>query len=94
MFDGEVPGTLNGMLLNGWMDQELFSDWFLQHFLTHAVTERPPLLLLDGHFSHYTLELLKTAAEKEVIIFCLPPHTTADTHASHLAAYCTIVCGT
>ena len=77
--DGEVPGTLYGMSPNGWMDQELFSDWFLEHFLTHAVPERPLLLMLDGHSSHYTLELVKAAAKKEVIIFCLPPHTTADT---------------
>jgi len=26
---GEVPGTLYGMSPNGWMDQELFSSWFL-----------------------------------------------------------------
>ena len=42
------------------------------------MSERPLLLLLDGHSSHYTLELVKAAAEKDVIIFCLPPHTTAD----------------
>ena len=76
--NGEVPGTLYGMSPNGWMDQELFCDWFFKHFLTHAVSERPLLLLLDGHSSHYTLDLVKAAAEKDVIIFCLPPHTTAD----------------
>ena len=59
------------------MDQEL--DWFLYHFLVHAVSSRPLLLLLDGYLSHFTLELVKLAAEHDVIIFCLPPHTTADT---------------
>ena len=34
---GEVPATLYGMSSSGWMDQELFSDWFLHHFLEHAV---------------------------------------------------------
>ena len=48
------------------------------HFLTHAVSERPLLLLLDGHSPYYTLDLVKAAAEKDVIIFCLPSHTTAD----------------
>ena len=75
---GEVPGTLYGMSPNGWMDQELFAEWFSNHFLMHAVTARPLLLMLDGHSSHYTLDLVKSAAEKNVIIFCLPPHTTAD----------------
>ena len=36
------------------------------------------MLLLDGHSSHYTLELVKLAAQHDVVIFCLPPHTTAD----------------
>ena len=54
--NGEVPGTLYGMSPNGWMDEELFCDWFFKHFLTHAVSERPLLLLLDGHSSHYTLD--------------------------------------
>ena len=34
------------------------------------------LLLLDGHSSHFTLEAIKFAAENEIILFCLPPHTT------------------
>ena len=75
---GEVPATLYGMSQNGWMDQELFAEWFLQHFLEHAVSSRPLMLLLDGHSSHYTLELVKLAAAENVVIFCLPPHTTAD----------------
>lgn len=75
---GEVPGTFYGMSPNGWMDQELFSDWFSKHFLSHAVSARPLLLLLDRHSSHYTLELIKLAAKEEVVIFCLPLHTTAD----------------
>ena len=63
---------------SGWMDQELFSNWFLHQFLKHAVSTRPILLMLDGHSSHYNLDLVQSAAENDVIIFCLPPHTTAD----------------
>ena len=60
------------------MDQELFSDWLFKHFLTHVVSDRPLLLSLGGHSSHYTLDLIKAAAEKDVIIFCFPTHTIAD----------------
>ena len=63
---------------SGWMDQELFSNWFLHQFLKHAVSTWPILLMLDGHSSHYNLDLVQSAAENDVIIFCLPPHTTAD----------------
>ena len=74
----EVPGTLYGMADSGWMDTELFFNWFKEHFLKHASPCHPLLLLLDGHSSHYTLDLIKTAKDHGVIIFCLPPHTTAD----------------
>jgi len=35
-------------------------------------------LLLEGHSSHYVLKLVRLAAEHQVVIFCLPLHTTAD----------------
>ena len=34
------------------------------------------LLLMDGHSSHYNPSTIKTAAAQQVILFCLPPHTT------------------
>ena len=45
---------------------------------TFAVYTQPLMLLLDGHSSHYTLELMNIAAAENVVIFCLLPHTTAD----------------
>ena len=85
--EGEVPGILYGMSDSGWMDQDLFSTWFSTHFLQHAVSSRPIVLLLDGHSSHFTLELVKTAAEHDVIIFCQPPHTTADSQPLDISCF-------
>ena len=34
------------------------------------------MLLLDGHSSHYQPSLVKKASENDIILFCLPPHTT------------------
>ena len=76
MTAGEVPGTFYGLSDSGWMDAELFQEWFKHHFLVHAPSARPLLLLLDGHTSHYNPGLLRMAAEEEIILFCLPPHTT------------------
>ena len=42
----------------------------------HAVPGRPILLLLDGHSSHFDPETIRCAKDHDVIIFCLPPHTT------------------
>ena len=73
---GEVPGTRYGLSSSGWMDQVLFKGWLVEHFITHAVQGRPLLLLLDGHSSHFEPETIKFAKDNNIIIFCLPPHTT------------------
>ena len=43
---GEVPGTSYGLSSNGWMDQNLFSDWFSHHFLVYAPAARYSYLSL------------------------------------------------
>ena len=74
---GEVPGAFYGMSENGWMDQELFSKWFITHFLQHAVFGTTSSPAFRRHSSHYTMELVEEAAKQDVIIFCFPPHTKA-----------------
>ena len=73
MTKGEVPGTLYGLSR---MNSELFYHWFLNHFLQYAPPARPLMLLLDGHSSHYSPATIKLAAENQIIVFVLPPHTT------------------
>ena len=69
-----------------------------EHFLEHAVSQRPLFLLLDGHSTHYQPEVIRLAREKEVIILCLPPHTTHETQPldcgvfSSLKSHWTTVC--
>ena len=60
----------------GWITTELFESWFTEMFLPNAVAARPLLLLLDGHSSHYQPDVIHLAIEHEVLILCLPPHTT------------------
>ena len=67
---GEVPGTFYGLSDSGWMNADLFHEWFSNHFLVHAPSSRPLLLLLDGHSSHYNLNTISMAAEEEIILFC------------------------
>ena len=62
----------------GWTDQELFRHWLKDHFLKYAVPSRPLLLLMDGHSSHYEPSSVELAKENDIILFCLPPHTTQD----------------
>ena len=61
---------------SGWITTELFESWLCDHFLKHAVSDRPLLLLLDGHSTHYQLEVIRYARQQKVLMLCLPPHTT------------------
>lgn len=50
--------------------------WFEEVFLLHK-SSRKTLLILDGHSSHSNnVRLLEVAAENNVILLCLPSHTT------------------
>ena len=79
MVEGEMPGTFYGLTDNGWMNAELFEEWFKHHFLVHAPSVRPLLLLLDGHALHYNPRVLRIAAEEDIILFaCHPiPHISS-----------------
>ena len=60
---------------DGWMVTFLPSG-FISTFLKHAPSERPILILLDGHSSHYNPKVIREAALAGVILFCLPPNIT------------------
>ena len=52
--------------LLGYMDKELFREWFFNLFLKHCGSDRPIILLMDNHDSHFSLEVLERAIEERV----------------------------
>ncbi|XP_065896174.1 uncharacterized protein [Dysidea avara] len=73
---GGLPGMTYDYSDSGCITTDLFESWLSGHFLKHAVCERPLLLLLDGHSTHYQPEAVRYAKRNEVLLLCLPPHTT------------------
>ncbi len=67
---------LYGKSPNGYMDGDLFNSWFTTIFLPYTAHLRPAVLILDGHGSHLTIDVIDLAREHNVILYCLPPHTT------------------
>ena len=61
------------MSKNSWINSELFHGWFVDHFLPR---NRPLILLLDGHSSHYCPATIRYAAKEGILIYVLPPNTT------------------
>ena len=72
-----MPGTMYDLNPgSGWINAELFRDWFERHFLEYAPAGHPLLLLMDGHSTDYQPEVVCLAASNGVILFTLPPRTT------------------
>ena len=71
--------AMYGVSRSGWMEANNFMTWFVKLFLLtvdHLLYTGPVLLFVDGHYSHVSLPLIRTAKEKGVHLYCLPPHTT------------------
>ncbi|KAH1016019.1 hypothetical protein HUJ04_007306 [Dendroctonus ponderosae] len=70
------PGTTYAATSNGWMEAEIFQNYFQKSFLKTIGTDRSVLLILDGHSTHLTIRLIEIASQENVTILKLPPHTS------------------
>jgi hypothetical protein len=74
--DGAPPGTAFVCHPSGWMQTEIFTQWF-NHFLKFAKpsADDPVLLILDGHSTHTkNLDFIEKARENHTTVVCIPPH--------------------
>ena len=72
--DRALPGTFYSISENGCMTTEVFAEWFNK--FVALVTERPLLLIFDGHLTHVSIKVIEKAIEENVTILKLPPHVT------------------
>ena len=62
---------------SGWMSDVIFEQWFWNSFIPHvSSTTKPVIIFLDGHGSHLTYGTVKLAIKNQIIIICLPAHTS------------------
>ena len=84
-------GALYGKSESGFMDEELFLKWFERIFLKQCPQDRtedsPVILLMDGHISHCSTDLIEKAKQENVILFALVPHTTHICQPLDVAVY-------
>ncbi|CAG2192489.1 unnamed protein product [Mytilus edulis] len=74
--DGVPDNWLYGSSESGYMDTELFENWFDKVFIPFCGTRRPVLLIFDNHDSHISINLIEKAKANNIHIIGLPPHTT------------------
>ena len=72
---GCVDGSYFGKSSSGWMKTELFYGWIANHF-GRLVKQRPVVLLVDGHSTHIDVETSTFCKENEILLYCLPPHSS------------------
>ena len=72
--ENALPNTYYGVSAKGWMTSAIMLDWF-SNFI-EQVTERPLLLLFDGHLTHFSIDVIKKAMDNDIILMKLPPHVT------------------
>ncbi|XP_023238520.1 uncharacterized protein LOC111637281 isoform X2 [Centruroides sculpturatus] len=79
---GAPSGAIGRAHPSGWVQANLFTQWF-KHFLakTKPTAKLPVLLILDGHYSHTrNVDVIELARINHVSIISLPPHTTHKLH--------------
>ena len=59
---------------SGWMTSPVFTSFF--DFFVSRVKTRPILLIVDGHASHTSLDVVERAISEQITILKLPPHCT------------------
>lgn len=75
MREGAYPNTIFQVSENGWITKDLFFEW-LKQFVQMIPPLRPVLLILDGHGSHITIDVIEYARSNEIHLLCLPSHTS------------------
>lgn len=76
LMKGAPPGTVGVAHPSGWVQTNIFTNWF-QHFVAkvNPTADSPVLLILDGHYSHVrNVDLIESAKNNHVTIVSLPPH--------------------
>ena len=66
-----------GISENDWITQNLFYECLKQVFVPQtAHVKKPLLLLVDGHISHQSVQASKLCDENNIVLYCLPPHSS------------------
>lgn len=72
----EFPNTTYAATSNGWMESTVFKNYFEKSFIKQLPENRPVLVIYDGHATHLSVDVIKTAIENQITILKLPPHTS------------------
>lgn len=70
----DLDGTFYSVSESGFINSDIFFDYF--KLFCKEVTQRPLILLLDGHVSHLDFRTVQLARNENIAVVKLPSHTT------------------
>lgn len=78
LLDNAPPNSTAMCHKTGWMQLDIFFEWFKKFVSwSRASKENMVLLLLDDHMSHTkNIKVIDYARDNGVVILCFPPHCT------------------
>ena len=62
-----LPNTFYGVTVNGWMQTDVFADWF--DAFADENKGCPMLLLFDGHMTHISICVIQRALSDNIHLF-------------------------
>ena len=72
--DMALSNTFYGVTINGWMETDVFVDWF--DAFADENKGGPMLLLFDGHVTHISIHVIQRALTDNIHLLKFPPHMT------------------
>jgi hypothetical protein len=74
--DSAFAGITYAASKKGWMETEIFKNYFMNTILSSIGTKRPVLIIYDGHSTHIDQSIIETAIKENITILKLPPHSS------------------
>ena len=72
--DMALSNTFYGVTINGWMETDVFVDWF--DAFADENKGGPMLLLFDGRVTHISIHVIQRALTDNIHLLKFPPHMT------------------
>lgn len=70
------PGTTYAASKKGWMETDIFRNYFMKTLIPFLGEKRPQLIIYDGHATHIDIDIISKAIEENITILKLPPHSS------------------
>ncbi|KOB66553.1 Jerky protein, partial [Operophtera brumata] len=76
VYQDETVNTAYAVSRKGWMETSIFEKYIKDVFIPAIGSERPVLLIYDGHSTHCDLSVIELAVANGITILKLPPHSS------------------